>query len=187
KKIARKDREAKALELLKLVGLAEYAQSYPEELSGGQKQRVAIARALASDPDILISDEATSALDPQTTASILELLKKLNDELGLTIVLITHEMQVIKSICQEVAVMADGAVIEQGLVGDLFTDPQQPLTKKFVESAANVTEMRQQIISDQLVEKLQPNERLLYLRLSSDATRETDRKSVVEGKRELSS
>ena len=173
KKISRQDREAKAFELLKLVGLAEYAQSYPEELSGGQKQRVAIARALASDPDILISDEATSALDPQTTASILELLKKLNDELGLTIVLITHEMQVIKSICQEVAVMADGAVIEQRLVGDLFTDPQQPLTKKFVESAANVTEMRQQIVSDQLVEKLQPNERLLYLRFSSDATSES--------------
>ncbi len=132
KKISRKDREAKAFELLKLVGLAEYAQSYPEELSGGQKQRVAIARALASDPDILISDEATSALDPQTTASILELLKKLNDELGLTIVLITHEMQVIKSICQEVAVMADGSVIEQGLVGDLFTAPQQPLTKSLL-------------------------------------------------------
>lgn len=173
RKISRKQRQDKALELLKLVGLAEYAQSYPEELSGGQKQRVAIARALANDPDILISDEATSALDPQTTESILKLLKKLNDELGLTIVLITHEMQVIKSVCQEVAVMENGQIIERGPVGDLFTEPKQPLTKKFVESAANVTEMRQQIVEDKLVEKLQPNERLLYLRFSSQSMSES--------------
>lgn len=104
-------RKAKAQRLLELVGLADYAASYPEDLSGGQKQRVAIARALANDPDILISDEATSALDPQTTDSILQLLQKLNEKFGLTVVLITHEMEVIKSICQEMAVMEDGRII----------------------------------------------------------------------------
>ena len=132
RKISRKERQDKALELLKLVGLAEYAQSYPEELSGGQKQRVAIARALANDPDILISDEATSALDPQTTESILKLLKKLNDELGLTIVLITHEMQVIKSVCQEVAVMENGEAVEIETVKELFENPKTNIAKKLV-------------------------------------------------------
>ncbi len=171
-KMSRTKRHAKALALLKLVGLAEYAQAYPDELSGGQKQRVAIARALANDPDVLISDEATSALDPQTTEDILQLLKQLNENLGLTIVLITHEMQVIKSICQNVAVMENGQIIEQGSVGELFTNPKKALTQKFVESAANVTEMRQQISDDQLIEKLQRNERLLYLRFSSEVTSE---------------
>lgn len=171
-KMSRSKRHDKALELLKLVGLVEYAKSYPDELSGGQKQRVAIARALASNPDVLISDEATSALDPQTTADILQLLKHLNEKLGLTIILITHEMQVIKSICQNVAVMEKGRIIEKGSVSEVFTDPQKPLTQKFVESAANVTEMRQQISDDHLIENLQPNERLLYLRFSSEVTSE---------------
>lgn len=171
-KMSRSKRHAKALELLKLVGLDEYAKAYPDELSGGQKQRVAIARALANNPDVLISDEATSALDPQTTADILQLLKHLNEKLGLTIVLITHEMQVIKSICQNVAVMEKGRIIEKGSVSEVFTNPKQALTQKFVESAANVTEMRQQISDDHLVENLQPNERLLYLRFSSEVTSE---------------
>lgn len=171
-KMSRSKRHAKALELLKLVGLEEYAKAYPDELSGGQKQRVAIARALANNPDVLISDEATSALDPQTTADILQLLKHLNEKLDLTIVLITHEMQVIKSICQNVAVMENGRIIENGSVSEVFTAPKQALTQKFVESAANVTEMRQQISDDQLVENLQPNERLLYLRFSSEVTSE---------------
>lgn len=172
-KISRAKRKKKAQELLKLVGLADYASSYPEDLSGGQKQRVAIARALANDPDILISDEATSALDPQTTDSILQLLQKLNQKLGLTVVLITHEMQVIKSICQQVAVMENGRIIESGSVGEVFARPQQPLTRDFIESAANVTQMRQQIVDDQLRENLQPNERLLYLKFSSNATSES--------------
>lgn len=171
-KMSRSKRHAKALELLKLVGLDEYAKAYPDELSGGQKQRVAIARALANNPDVLISDEATSALDPQTTEDILQLLKHLNEKLGLTIVLITHEMQVIKSICQNVAVMEKGRIIEKGSVSDVFTAPKQALTQKFVESAANVTEMRQQISDDHLIENLQPNERLLYLRFSSEVTSE---------------
>lgn len=171
-KMSRSKRHAKALELLKLVGLEEYAKAYPDELSGGQKQRVAIARALANNPDVLISDEATSALDPQTTEDILQLLKHLNEKLGLTIVLITHEMQVIKSICQNVAVMEKGRIIEKGSVSEVFTDPKQALTQKFVESAANVTEMRQQITDDHLIENLKPNERLLYLRFSSEVTSE---------------
>ncbi|SCB81932.1 methionine ABC transporter ATP-binding protein [Weissella bombi] len=171
-KMSRSKRHAKALELLKLVGLDEYAKAYPDELSGGQKQRVAIARALANNPDVLISDEATSALDPQTTEDILQLLKHLNEKLGLTIVLITHEMQVIKSICQNVAVMEKGRIIEKGSVSEVFTAPKQALTQKFVESAANVTEMRQQISDDHLIENLQSNERLLYLRFSSEVTSE---------------
>lgn len=171
-KMSRSKRHAKALELLKLVGLDEYAKAYPDELSGGQKQRVAIARALANNPDVLISDEATSALDPQTTEDILQLLKHLNEKLGITIVLITHEMQVIKSICQNVAVMEKGRIIEKGSVSDVFTAPKQALTQKFVESAANVTEMRQQISDDHLIENLQSNERLLYLRFSSEVTSE---------------
>ncbi|MFI4955580.1 MAG: methionine ABC transporter ATP-binding protein [Gammaproteobacteria bacterium] len=118
--------------LLDRVGLSKFAQSYPAQLSGGQKQRVAIARALAHQPNILLSDEATSSLDPETTENILALLKSLHDELGLTIVLITHEMEVIKSICTRVAVMSRGAVVEQGDVLDLFTAPRDPFTKKLV-------------------------------------------------------
>jgi D-methionine transport system ATP-binding protein len=118
--------------LLDRVGLMPFAKSYPAQLSGGQKQRVAIARALALKPSILLSDEATSSLDPETTENILALLKSLHDELGLTIVLITHEMEVIKSICTRVAVMSRGAVVEEADVLDLFTTPRDPFTKKLV-------------------------------------------------------
>lgn len=166
-------RKAKAQRLLDLVGLADYAASYPEDLSGGQKQRVAIARALANDPDILISDEATSALDPQTTDSILQLLQKLNEKFGLTVVLITHEMEVIKSICQEMAVMEDGRIIERGPVGQVFAQPKQSLTQTFIESAANVTQMRQQVVDDDLLANLTAGERLLYLQFSSQVTDES--------------
>ena len=105
--------------------------SYPRQLSGGQKQRVAIARALANDPDVLLCDEATSALDPKTTESILELLKKVNEQLGITIVIITHEMQVVKEICNKVAVMEQGLIIEQGSVLEIFTNPQKTFNKRF--------------------------------------------------------
>jgi D-methionine transport system ATP-binding protein len=121
--------------LLDLVGLAEKRDEYPAKLSGGQKQRVGIARALASGPKLLLSDEATSALDPQTTKSILALLKDINRRLGLTIVLITHEMTVVKEICDRVAVMEDGRVIEEGSVFDLFTRPSHPTTRDFVRVA----------------------------------------------------
>ncbi len=121
-------------ELLKFVGLTDKANDYPEQLSGGQKQRVGIARALANSPEILICDEATSALDPDTTAEILRLLKKVNKEFGITILLITHEMNVIQTICDKVAVMENGEVIETGNVFDTFTNPQHPTTKRFIQS-----------------------------------------------------
>lgn len=121
-------------ELLEFVSLADKAKDYPDQLSGGQKQRVGIARALATSPDILICDEATSALDPDTTADILRLLKKVNGDLGITILLITHEMHVIQTICDKVAVMENGEVIETGDVFDTFTDPQHPVTQQFIRS-----------------------------------------------------
>lgn len=123
-------------ELLQLVNLYDKAQSYPCELSGGQKQRIAIARALANNPKILLSDEATSALDPDATEQILELLQDLNKKLNLTIIVITHEMQVIKSICHKVAVMEDGKIVESGSVYDIFANPQQEITKKFILSSS---------------------------------------------------
>jgi D-methionine transport system ATP-binding protein len=121
-------------ELLEIVDLTEKRDVYPSQLSGGQKQRVAIARALANDPEILLSDEATSALDPQTTSSILQLLKKLNRELGLTIVVITHEMDVIRDICDRVAVIEEGEIKELGATDRIFADPQAEITQKFVAS-----------------------------------------------------
>lgn len=127
-------RKERVKELLDLVGLADKADHYPAQLSGGQKQRVSIARALANNPKVLLSDEATSALDPSTTKSILALLKKINEELGITIVLITHEMEVVKEICHRCAVMQDGRVVELGRTYDVFANPQNELTKKFIET-----------------------------------------------------
>jgi D-methionine transport system ATP-binding protein len=122
-------------ELVKLVGLPGSEGKYPAQLSGGQKQRVGIARALASRPSILLCDEATSALDPQTTASVLELLADINRRLGLTIVLITHEMDVIRRVCDRVAVLDGGSVVELGPVADVFLHPQHPTTRRFVAEA----------------------------------------------------
>lgn len=127
----------KALELIELVGLKGRESAYPSELSGGQKQRVGIARALANDPDVLLCDEATSALDPQTTDEILDLLLKVWEQQNLTIVLITHEMHVIRRICDEVAVMENGKVIEQGAVSKVFENPQHEVTKRFVKDDLN--------------------------------------------------
>lgn len=128
----KKEAREKALQLLQMVGLQEKAKSYPSQLSGGQKQRVAIARALATDPDVLLCDEATSALDPITTTAILELLKEINEKLGVTIVIITHEMRVVQQICDQVAVMSEGVIIEKGEVADLFASPESDVTKKLV-------------------------------------------------------
>ncbi|WP_394677735.1 methionine ABC transporter ATP-binding protein [uncultured Sphingobacterium sp.] len=128
----------KVLELLRLVGLEDKADVYPANLSGGQKQRVAIARALANDPYILLCDEATSALDPATTKSILKLLKKINKQLDLTILLITHEMDVIKNICDQVAVLDHGELIETGPVESIFANPQETTTKNFIQSSLEV-------------------------------------------------
>ncbi|OEO24935.1 methionine ABC transporter ATP-binding protein [Pseudomonas marincola] len=130
-------------ELLDRVGLTEHADKYPAQLSGGQKQRVGIARALATRPKILLCDEATSALDPQTTASVLQLLAEINRELNLTIVLITHEMDVIRRVCDRVAVMDAGIVVEQGAVADVFLHPQHPTTKRFVQESEQIDENEQ--------------------------------------------
>ncbi|GAB6099991.1 methionine ABC transporter ATP-binding protein [Halanaerocella petrolearia] len=129
--------EPKVDKLLRLVDLEDKADNYPSQLSGGQQQRVGIARALANDPKVLLCDEATSSLDPETTHSILELLKDINQQLGITVVLITHEMEVIKEICTQVAVIAEGGIAEQGDVLDIFTAPKQPVTKKFLQRVIN--------------------------------------------------
>lgn len=126
-------------ELLEMVGLTERAHYYPAQLSGGQKQRVGIARALANEPSLLLCDEATSALDPNTTASILKLLKEINETLGITIVLITHEMEVVQQICHRVAVMEEGKVIEVSDVYELFANPKTELSKQFVETIHSLT------------------------------------------------
>lgn len=122
----------KVNKLLALVDLSEKKDDYPASLSGGQKQRVAIARALASDPQILLCDEATSALDPQTTRAILSLLKRINEQLGITIVLITHQMEVVRSICHRVAVISDGEIVEIGQTGELFDHPKSAVTKELL-------------------------------------------------------
>ncbi|MBQ0041620.1 MAG: ATP-binding cassette domain-containing protein [Clostridiales bacterium] len=128
--VPKKEAEAKAMELLKVVDLEERAHSYPSQLSGGQKQRVAIARALASDPEVILCDEATSALDPKTTRAILALLKKINEERGITLVVITHEMDVIKQICKDVAIIESGEIVEKGDVQEIFAHPKTPAAKK---------------------------------------------------------
>lgn len=128
-------------ELLQLVGLAEHKQRYPSQLSGGQKQRVGIARALATNPQVLLCDEATSSLDPQTTESILLLLKDINAKLGITILLITHEMAVIRKICDRVAVMNNGQIVEMGDVIELFLHPQHAVTKQFLRESEDIIEL----------------------------------------------
>ena len=124
-------------ELLEIVGLSDKKLNYPEQLSGGQKQRVAIARALANNPQLLLSDEATSALDPRTTNSILELLKDINHKFGITIILITHQMEVIKKICNKAAIMSDGEIIEKGETREIFLNPKTELAKEFVQNISH--------------------------------------------------
>ncbi|WP_114195072.1 methionine ABC transporter ATP-binding protein [Edaphovirga cremea] len=140
-------------ELIALVGLQGRENAYPSQLSGGQKQRVGIARALANNPQVLLCDEATSALDPQTTDSILDLLLDINRKLNLTIVLITHEMHVVRKICQRVAVMEEGRIVEEGPVLEVFTHPQQPITQQFVKQVARYEET-QEVFDPLLLEKL---------------------------------
>ena len=135
--------DKRVAELLERVGLSDHAKKYPAQLSGGQKQRVGIARALATKPKVLLCDEATSALDPQTTASVLQLLAEINRELKLTIVLITHEMDVIRRVCDVVAVMDAGKIVEQGPVADVFLHPKHPTTKRFVQEDEQIDESEQ--------------------------------------------
>ncbi|GKV64054.1 MULTISPECIES: methionine ABC transporter ATP-binding protein [unclassified Sporosarcina] len=133
-KVNKKEIQTRVRELLEFVGLADKEKNYPAQLSGGQKQRVGIARALVTNPEILLCDEATSALDPKTTLSILNLLKQINENFNITILVVTHEMEVIREICNKVAVMENGRVIESGHVLDVFGNPQNPTTKGFVKT-----------------------------------------------------
>ena len=150
--------------LLDLVGISEKENAYPSQLSGGQKQRVAIARALANDPKILLCDEATSALDPQTTKSILKLLQKVNETLGITIVVITHEMDVVKEICNRVAVMDHGNVVEEGEVFSIFATPQNKVTRDFIKTTFNLQKIEELVEAGSPVVALKPGE--LIVRLS---------------------
>ena len=153
--LSKEEKAKKVKELLDIVGIGDKEKSYPSQLSGGQKQRVAIARALANDPDILLCDEATSALDPQTTDEVLKLLKELNERLNLTIVMITHEMQVVKEICTKVAVMEKGEIIERGSIVEVFSNPQKPLTRSFINTATQI---------DSALEKVLNHKSLLHLK-----------------------
>lgn len=157
-KLKKEEIKKKVESLLDLVGLSDKAAAYPSQLSGGQKQRVAIARALANNPKILLSDESTSALDPQTTKSILKLLKKLNEDLGITILIITHEMQVVKEICDKVAVMEDGEVVEEGDVFNVFANPKKQITKDFVDSTSNLSKINELIDNNVSITKLAKDE-----------------------------
>jgi D-methionine transport system ATP-binding protein len=140
------ERNARISDLLNFVGLADKAASYPDQLSGGQKQRVGIARALATSPDILLADEATSALDPETTQEVLALLRRVNEQFGTTIVVITHEMEVIKSIAQRVAVMDSGRIIEVGPVFDVFSDPQTEASRRFVSTVVKAVPEAEELL-----------------------------------------
>lgn len=147
--------------LLGLVEIDDKASSFPDELSGGQKQRVAIARALANDPAILLCDEATSALDPTTTRSILRLLRRLKEQLGLTVVIITHQMEVIKEICDKVAVMEGGKIVETGDVFSIFASPRSEVTRRFIRSTSNLSKVEELIAEDSPVVRLQKDEQLV--------------------------
>ena len=170
--LAKTDIDKKVEDLLELVGLADRANNYPSQLSGGQKQRVAIARALANDPKILISDEATSALDPKTTKQILSLLQDLNKKLGLTIVMITHEMQIVKDICNRVAVMQNGHLIEEGTVLEIFSNPKEALTQKFILTATGIDEALLKINQQDIVQNLPQNALLVQLNYVGSSTDE---------------
>lgn len=161
--------DKRVTELLALVDLTDKRDTYPSQLSGGQKQRVAIARALANNPQILLSDEATSALDPDATEAILTLLKQLNEKLGLTIVLITHEMAVIKAICHRVAVMEHGKVVEEGDVYDIFANPQQLITRKFIASSSTLGKAEKMIADGSPMMQVKPGEKLVRLTFRQDS------------------
>lgn len=158
--VPKKEMDRKVTELIQLVGLTGREHNYPSELSGGQKQRVGIARALSNDPEVLLCDEATSALDPQTTDEVLDLLVKIRQELGLTIVMITHEMQVIRKICDRAAVMEDGKVIEVAPIIELFQNPKSSVTKRFVQDELDDEDIDVQI---KMIKESFPNSTVLKL------------------------
>lgn len=164
--LSKEEIHKKVSRLLQLVDMSEKEDAYPSQLSGGQKQRAAIARALANDPKILLCDEATSALDPQTTKSILQLLKQLNQTLGITVVVITHEMAVVREICNRVAVMDHGRVVEEGEVFSLFANPKQTITRDFIKTTSNLQKIDELLQDGSPIIALKPGElivRLTYL------------------------
>lgn len=163
-RVPRAQRERRVAELLEFVGLEDRAHAYPSQLSGGQKQRVGIARALATNPRLLLADESTSALDPETTADVLALLRRVNAELGVTIVVITHEMDVVRALCHRVAVMEQGRVVELGDAYQVFADPQHPATARFVGSALH------DVPTPAVLERLRHRHpgRLVLVRMMSD-------------------
>jgi D-methionine transport system ATP-binding protein len=171
-KLKKAEKEEKVRKLLALVGLSDKTDAYPSQLSGGQKQRVAIARALANDPSVLLCDEATSALDPQTTGGILQLLRGLNLKLGITIVLITHEMAVVKEICNRVAVMDDGRVIEEGNLYDLFSQPRQEVTRRFIDTTINIRKVEEILEKDPRILGILPGDVVVRFDFKESSTRQ---------------
>lgn len=172
KGMSKEEIKNKVLSLLDLVGISDKLSTYPSQLSGGQRQRVAIARALASDPSILLCDEATSALDPQTTKSILMLLKDVNRKLGVTIVIITHEMSVIKEICHRVAVMENGSVVETNDVVSVFSNPQAQITKDFISSTSTLSRIDELIRDKSDIVQLEKGQRIWRLDFYGSETKE---------------
>ncbi|TCP23508.1 D-methionine transport system ATP-binding protein [Scopulibacillus darangshiensis] len=164
--VPKRERERKVKELIHLVGLEGRESAYPSQLSGGQKQRVGIARALANDPKVLLCDEATSALDPKTTEAILDLLVDINQKLGLTIILITHEMHVIKKICHQVAVIDNGIIVEEGEVLDVFRSPQMAITKDFVKQVTSDSESEEAV---KLIKQTYPSATIARLTFAGEA------------------
>ncbi len=167
--VEKSKRVQKAKELIELVGLQGRENAYPSELSGGQKQRVGIARALANDPSILLCDEATSALDPDTTEQILDLLKDINQKLGITIVMITHQMEVVQKICHRIAVMSEGKVVETGRVKDIFEHPHHHITKRFVRDISSKIDDDKQ---NENLKQIYPDGILLRLTFDEDISRQ---------------
>lgn len=171
KGLSKKDIAKKVSSLLELVGLKDKTLAYPSQLSGGQKQRVAIARALANDPEVLLCDEATSALDPETTHSILKLIKEINEKLGLTIVIITHQMEVVKEICQRVIVMEKGKIVEEGDIIQIFTNPKANMTKRFMSTVFHYDKVYELIESKEFANQFLENDivtRLSFVGSSAD-------------------
>ena len=170
KGVDKAETDRKVKELLELVGLPDKAEAYPSQLSGGQKQRVAIARALASGPKVLLCDEATSALDPQTTRSILRLIQDINQKTGITVVIITHEMAVVKDICRRVAVMDGGRVVEEGDVFSIFSSPREAVTRSFISTTSNLSKVEELMEAGSPIVDLSPGQllvRMTYIQKSA--------------------
>ena len=170
KGVDKAETDRKVKELLELVGLPDKADAYPSQLSGGQKQRVAIARALASGPKVLLCDEATSALDPQTTRSILRLIQDINQKTGITVVIITHEMAVVKDICRRVAVMDGGRVVEEGGVVSIFSSPREAVTRSFISTTSNLSKVEELMEAGSPIVDLSPGQllvRMTYIQKSA--------------------